>query len=104
MRIENDALLQYFRSRPFCEWCKKSGYGFDPAHVLARGLGGGSQLDVALNLCSLCRTCHTNHHAGFSPTKEELFELIARREGLENGDVVLQALWRLQRQTKQCKS
>jgi hypothetical protein len=79
MRIENENLLDWFRNAPKCEWCRKpTPAGCDPHHVRSRGAG---RIDVRENLVSLCRVCHTIHHAGCEPTTEDLLEVVAKREG-----------------------
>lgn len=50
-------------------------------------MGGGYRLDVRLNLVSLCRACHQEHHAGHRPLYVDLLALVAAREGVQQGDV-----------------
>ncbi len=99
---EDEALLAYFRQKPFCEMCRARSPGrLDPHHVLGRGEGGGSRLDTALGLVSLCPglyggQCHVRY--GDDPNYVDYFlDLIARREGLANGAAVKEALERLLR-------
>jgi hypothetical protein len=40
-----------------CEWCGDHDT-LECHHIKARGIGGGSRLDVPLNLVMLCNTCH----------------------------------------------
>lgn len=90
MRIVDDNLLDYFRSRPRCEYCGHASPGrLDPNHVYARGIGGGSRLDVVLNLVALCPgwtggQCHDKYHNG-RISRAELWRIIETREGLEEG-------------------
>ena len=80
MILIDENLLDIFRHKTTCEYCgKKVRTGLDPAHVFSRGAG---RVDHAWNLVALDRTCHTNHHFGMSPTRAELLEIIARREGV----------------------
>lgn len=83
MKIINLDLLAKFRAAWRCEWCgRRTPNGCDPAHVFARGMGGGGQLDVIFNLVSLCRQCHQSHHDGNRPTRLNLLGLVAVREGM----------------------
>jgi len=60
--------------------------------VRKRGSGGGFRLDTALNLVALCPglvggQCHVLK--GDDPKMRPVFEeLIAKREGLENGEAI----------------
>lgn len=99
VRVENDDLLAYFRRRPECELCgAENRQGLDPNHVKPKGIGGGSQLDVALNLIAMCRSCHNAYHDG-RVSKRELQTIIAEREGLLPEEVEA-AVWRLLRTPK----
>lgn len=93
MIIIDENLLDYFRQKKFCELCGARSPGrLDPHHVRKRGSGGGFQLDIVLNLVSLCpglwgQKCHVLK--GDDPKMRTTFEsIIARREGLENEDAV----------------
>ena len=98
MKIVNDDLLAEFRCRPACEVCGRStAAGADPHHLLARGMGGGNQMDVRENLIALCRTCHTAAHAG-NIKRGNLVRLVAKREGLLP-DELMDRLHELQRRT-----
>lgn len=55
-RIEDSELLDTFRDQK-CIGCGR--WGCDPAHIKSRGSGGD---DVADNLISLCRECHSEQH------------------------------------------
>ena len=91
LRID-ERLLVYFRGRT----CERCGLGpGEPHHVKPRGHGGGSRLDVACNLISLCRMCHM----AVERTREgqqECWRIIESREGLEFG-AAEEAVWRLLR-------
>src|SRR5256885_4854704 len=101
----NEDLLAYFRSRPVCEWClcpPLPGTKLDPHHAgVCRGLGGGSRLDVALNLMGVHRLCHQEIETMGERGRLQCLALIAAREGLEGPDDVMAALWRLLRKPKQ---
>ncbi len=77
--------------KPYCERCGARASG-ENHHVVTRGAGGP---DHALNLIQLCQTCHTKAHAG-NISKQELFEIIAKREGVPVQDVI-DTVRRLQR-------
>lgn len=99
MTIKDEAVLDRFRQADRCEWCGcGTGGNADPHHVMAKGMGGGNRLDHDLNIVSLCRRCHTAHHAGNGPTQEQLFEVIAKRELTAMVDLIKCELWRIQRE------
>lgn len=84
MRIECEKTLERFRRARRCEACgKASRHGLDPHHALyKRGLGGGSRLDIPLNLVSLCRwPCHHHAEQGII-TRQQMLAVIAKREGV----------------------
>ncbi len=81
MKVINDYLLAYFRNRP-CDFCGEPAPS-DCHHVKPRGHGGGSRLDVALNLVSLCRSCHDG--VDCREGQDRCWRLIEEREGLEEG-------------------
>lgn len=93
--ICNERLLHYFRERP-CDWCGRPGPS-EAAHIYARGIGGGSRIDAFLNLVSLCRSCHDGHHLRQTPSKQQLWEVVAKREGLESWEVCRDAVHKLLR-------
>ena len=91
MRIEDPDLLQRFGQKIRCEWCQKVKLtGMDPAHIKARGLGGGHRIDHKCNLVALCRVCHNAHHNGRSPTRAELWKIASRREKCDAEAVILE--------------
>lgn len=95
MIIKDDDLLHAFRLQTRCEWCGQPTPGCDPHHLHARGLGGGSRLDIAINLIGLCRRCHNDCHAG-NVTSSDLRAVIARREHTTQ-DAIQTEIWRLLR-------
>jgi len=100
MTIIDENLLQYFRRKDRCELCgMPNQLGVDPHHIKPRGMGGGSRLDVVLNLIALCRACHIRAEAG-TPTQLALWHLVADREGLRNGTMVQDAIRTLLRRAK----
>jgi hypothetical protein len=76
MRVIDDTVLDRFRGPGRCEWCKRDCIR-RPHHVRTRGAGGG---DVERNIVGICDPCHDNTHRGLEPTREQLEQLIERRE------------------------
>lgn len=103
MKVVDEALLAYFRQKP-CEICGHPPPN-EPHHVYCRGLGGGSRLDICLNLITLCGVFYgSGHHNEMQHRgkagREECCRIIAKREGLESGEVVWDALMRKLREVK----
>lgn len=91
MILRNDALLRAFQTPGPCEWCGKMCKQREAAHIFAKGMGGGHRLDIRINLLALglgawagraaeC-SCHWGHHNGKSPTRAQMLEVAAKREG-----------------------
>jgi hypothetical protein len=86
MQLADEPVLDSFRKRCWCEWCRRDVHtGTDPAHVYSRGAG---RVDHPLNLVALCRRCHTASHLGQRPTRDDLLEIVSRREGVSRDAVV----------------
>ena len=105
MKIVCNDTLNHFRRKGRCEWCAQTCQS-EAAHVIARGMGAGRQLDVTHNLAALCRRCHQSLHDGnFPPGREDeeegfgLFHLVARREKVDR-EALEEALWLLTRLPK----
>ena len=98
MRVVDNDLLASVREQQRCEWCHRHG-PVDAAHVFARGMGGGSRLDIPENLVALCRRDHNEHHAGKSPTRRELLEVASRREGV-SVEAITDLIYLLRRKPK----
>lgn len=81
MKVVNEFLMNAFRAAPNCEWCRRRIFHgkADAHHLFGRGFGGGHRLDVALNLLSLCRLCHTEFHDG-QIARSDLLAVVAARE------------------------
>lgn len=77
--VVDDRLLQDFRDRWKCEICGKRG-PVSPHHVYARGIGGGSRVDIECNLLSACIDCHSAVHAGLI-SRQRCWEIIGKRLG-----------------------
>lgn len=65
MKIVCESLLDEYRRKKRCEWCgTPSNDRAHPHHYKCRGLGGGHQLDLCINIVALCPTCHAKAHGG----------------------------------------
>ncbi len=63
-----------------CENCNRPcPDGLDPHHLWSKGAG---RVDLAPNIVSICRDCHNGFHASGKPSKTELVEIAAAREGM----------------------
>ncbi len=78
MIVVNKDLLAAFSHAGNCEWCKVRAK-VDVHHIWPRGLGGGSRLDIRINLIALCRQCHDDVHAGHI-LRIDLLAIVAGRE------------------------
>jgi hypothetical protein len=102
MRIIDEKLLATFRGVGRCEACRKLVSMRECAHILGKGMGGGRRIDNRLNLVSLCgiftggNDCHYRHHLGRSPTADELWEIVGKREGV-SGEAAREEIYRLRR-------
>ena len=65
MLVIDEAVLDVFRAKRLCEFCKKtSASRLEPAHIFAKGFGGGNRVDVPENMVALCLNCHQSQHDG----------------------------------------
>lgn len=105
MRIENEAVLDKFRSSSICEFCLHPigrGVRAEPHHVRAKGLGSGHRLDVSLNIVALCMYDHRKFHDGNIP-RSALLQVVANRYFVEP-DVIEEAINILIRLPKRCST
>lgn len=114
MKIMNSKLLKEFRRAGFCEWCNCYCLVREPHHLRTKGFGGGSTLDVRINLISLggskklpdgrrrffCR-CHTSLQ-GDAHRAQEVLSIVALREKVRPEEIteVMDWLRRLIRPTE----
>lgn len=103
MRIKDEKLLNEFRGPGLCELCDRWCNDREPHHVYRRGCGGGTRLDVRINLVAVgkfpaCR-CHLLVHEG-KITQEHVLRIVAEREGM-TPDEVQQEIWDLVRKPKE---
>lgn len=100
MLIVKESILCYFRGQA-CEMCDDRPMAqAEPHHIKPKGADGGSRLDVALNLISLCRECHNKVHDGGRKAQVECWKIVAKREGLSSWKVAEGAIHRLLRTKK----
>lgn len=80
MILQCEAVLASVRAEGNCAWCcKASRTGHDPAHIFARGLGGGHEVTAVWSVVPLCRTCHQRSHASGVPSKADMLAIAAKR-------------------------
>lgn len=84
----DETLLDRFRFGRKCEWCGKPAYGLDPHHCFGRGMGGGSRIDLALNLIGLCWHCHRIEIPRGRILRCDLLAVIASRDGVQQDLIV----------------
>jgi len=96
MTHEDKKLLKAMSGPGFCEcgcgvWCEVR----DPNHIILRGAGGGSRLDIKANILSLRHEpCHNAYHDGrpgfpsHRAQQERFFAIVAERDGFESGEAV----------------
>lgn len=91
MRVVDETILKSFRHAGPCSWCGKWSSRREVHHLWCRGMGGGSRLDIPINLISLgpwysCQ-CHALAQAN-QITRDDLLALVAAREGLLQDQIV----------------
>lgn len=89
MRIVNESVLNLFRNKEVCEWCRRrtsSDQPLHPHHFRAKGMGGGRRLDHPWNLLALCFQCHNEVHNGQIP-RCDLLAVIAAREKVNQEEI-----------------
>ena len=92
MKIVNEQLLDLFRTSGQCEICLAKCPAREPHHLFCRGMGGGSRLDVRINLVAVGRSgrfcqCHTEIHDG-NLAVNSIFQVVSAREGFEIDDIL----------------
>ena len=99
MKIRNKLLLDRFKGPGLCEVCGKLCRNREPMHLISRGAGGP---DIAMNLLAAGSTplwectCHSANHQktdGRIVTKEQLVEIVAKREQVRPEDVLTIINW-----------
>lgn len=95
MLVIHESLLAFIRTLP-CAFC-----GAPPpsqaAHCSPRGHGGGSRLDVWLNVLPCCH----EDHGRYEGDREAMFGKVAELNGLESWEVAQAAAWKLLRTKKE---
>lgn len=105
MRIHNEELLDCFRTPGKCEYCGKRCSRREPHHLFCKGIGGGSTLDISINLIALGASvpfplclCHHDYHAGHISRFDMLAVVAAREKALQ--DDIESVVWMLKRLPK----
>ncbi len=85
MLIVNEPLLVPHRLPGACELCGRWCVQREPHHIFAKGFGGGSRLDIPINLLGvgaafMCN-CHGKIH-GSHIKRDECIDAVAEREAL----------------------
>ncbi len=101
MIFVSETTLDAFRTPGRCELCGMQLKRRYPHHVRARGMDGGKQLDIRINLLALggdfdC-ACHRRCHDQGRPSYDRLLDLIGARERCkaEDIDIVTSLILRL---------
>lgn len=90
MRVVNEQLKASLRGPGRCEHCHKHCRVREAAHVFAKGMGAGKQLDIRINLLSVGSTlafqctCHTASHID---PEIDFLSVVAKRERELPGDI-----------------
>jgi len=87
LKLIDREMMEEFRRKERCEWCKRPVARCEPHHVLGRGIGGGRRIDHPFNLVALCLECHRSHHDGNPPLKCDLLAIVAAREGVLQDEI-----------------
>jgi hypothetical protein len=104
LKIIDEILLDEFRGPGRCEYCGKMVKNTEPHHLWTRGFGGGSRLDIRINIIALCSTfaggdsCHHKAHNG-RIKRQELLAIVAAREGV-TPEWIEEEIYRLRRTRK----
>jgi hypothetical protein len=84
LRIVDNNMLKRFRGPGLCELCGKPCSAREPHHVIAKGMGGGRQLDIRINLVAVGSTpgfeCECHSRADAKAEQARCRQIIARRE------------------------
>lgn len=108
MTITDEKVLASMRGPGPCLWCKMQCARREVHHLVCKGMGGGSRLDVPWALASLCdhfgASCHRRYHDGNLDNAEvraadRMRELVARREGT-TPEAITEAIYCLLRTPK----
>ncbi len=102
MRHVSEETLDLYRGPGRCENCGAYSGHREPHHVLAKGVGSGKRLDLALNLVALGPAFSCQCHRDVQGRVPLGARLVGRREGLDAG-FVERRLWELVRAPKSCK-
>ncbi len=84
MIILNPALMREFSAKQICEYCGRYARRMECHHMMGRGFGGGTRMDVRWNLIALCNFMDSDCHGRaqrYQIPVEEIRQIIADREG-----------------------
>lgn len=96
MIIKDEDLLDEFRDKRKCEWCRRRiGGPAHPHHLWAKGMGGGNRMDIRINLIALDAHCHQVVHNGEIP-RDALLVMVAAREKT-SVEEIYEKIWEIQR-------
>lgn len=99
MKIVNQKVQQRIKSAMRCEFPGCNRRPTDPCHISARGTSSHKQIDVPCNLLAGCRFCHDRQHQQFKPSRKEMQEIAAKREGMTQ-EQVEETIWKLQQRQR----
>lgn len=86
MQRKDAALRKAFATPGRCQWCGKNCQRREGHHLWTKGMGGGSVLDLRINLIALGSSltlecpCHTKIHSEGKIHWEMLLQVVASRE------------------------
>jgi hypothetical protein len=109
VKIVDEDMLDNFRVSGLCEICYKPQARREAFHILARGFGGGSRLDVRINLLGSCHWCNqfysddTLEFQGRKLRLPDMLEIVSHRERIPLDVDLLDVLYLLQRLPKDCR-
>lgn len=80
----NESLLDEFRRQTRCECCGETTPRCEAHHLTHKG---NCRLDVRENLIGLKPEHHYSHHYSGKPSRDELLEIVAKREGKTSSEI-----------------
>jgi len=100
VRVIDKTALQKARDAGRCDICGQQRAALDAHHILCRGAGGGSRLDIPQNLLALCHEpCHRFCQERL-PRRVQL-QIVIWRDGLDRTPEQLEEeLWQILRTKK----
>ena len=99
MKLSCQKVLGSFNHSKRCEWCGKV-LPLQRHHYIARGMGGGRQLDVCINIVLLCAEHHAEAHNGGMRRQIALVLAIRFETSVEAIDEAIYTILRLPKSDK----